>query len=256
MSDSPAPPPDPANPYQVQIMRNAMTPRTEDDGASRQIGPYKPVLRACDLCPARCCYFSVKVSLPDAIDFCQTLGLPFFAALTLVPSSLPRAFRIERDPRIAPSITEWSGSAEIALRRKDDGSCQMLINLGGYARCGAYDARPSTCRLYPLTWDATVARGSPGALMCPYPYAVTDAAERRFVADVTRSIDRWALHDRVLAEWHAEEPTGGRTVDAFLAFAIPRAAGLMGVSVGSILAPGNADQRLHGAMVHAGVIKG
>jgi Fe-S-cluster containining protein len=244
--------------YNIKIMRNAMAPLANDDGTPRNRGPapYLPVLQACDICPGRCCRLNVKVSLPDAIHYCTTLGLPFFAGMMLVPSPhAAHAFKVERDPRVNPETEGWLGTCEIQLRRKEDGSCHALTNIGGYERCGVYAARPSLCRLYPFIWTSDVAKGNPGMILCPVPYAVTEAEERKALKDIERSIENWELHDAIVAEWHAQEPPQGRTVEAFLCFAVPRTASILGIAYGEMLAPGAPNQRLFDAMLRSGVIR-
>lgn len=248
-------------PYNVTILKNAMTPFANDDGTPRgKIPlPYLPVLDACNLCPSRCCRLNVKISLPDAIEYCTTLGVPFFAGLTLAPSAHEaHAFRVERDARVNPDHEGWLGTAEIQLRRRADGSCHALVELNGYERCGVYAARPSLCRLYPFSWTSDVARGSPGMILCPVPYGITEAAERQFLRDVERSIEGWELHDDVVAEWNARElAPEARTVEAFLLFAIPRTAELLGgaIPVDTILARGSPPQRLYEAMTRSNVVR-
>jgi Fe-S-cluster containining protein len=245
--------------YAIKILRNAMAPLANDDGAPRTkgIAPYLPVLHACDLCPGRCCRLNVKVSLPDAIRYCTTLGLPFFAGMTFVPSPHPtHAFKVEHDPHVNPEKEGWLGTCEIQLRRRDDGSCHALVNIGGYERCGIYSARPSLCRLYPFIWTSDVAKGNPGMILCPVPYGVTEAEERKALNDIERSIESWELHDDVVAEWHDREPPEGRTVRAFLSFAVPRTAQILGVSYGDTLAIGAPNERLFEAMMRSGVLRG
>ena len=94
---------DPQNekrPYGLKIIRNAMVPLVDEQGNSRSFGPYKGVVGACNLCPARCCRYTVKVSIPDALRFCTVLGVPFFAGLRLVASDSPRAFTVKYDSRV------------------------------------------------------------------------------------------------------------------------------------------------------------
>jgi Fe-S-cluster containining protein len=245
--------------YNIRLERNAMTPLANDDGSPRGKLPsaYLPVLNPCQVCPARCCRLNVKLSLPDAIHYCNTLGLPFFAGLTLVPSDHPaHAFKLERDPRVHPNEEGWLGRCEIQLRRRADGSCHGLTDIGGYERCAIYDARPSMCRLYPMVWTSDVAKGSPGMILCPVPYAVTESEEQKFLRDIEHSIDRWEMHDDIVAEWNASTPEGGPSVDSFLQFAISRAAERMGgVPYASIVARATSHQRLYEAMIASRVVK-
>lgn len=241
--------------HNLKILRNAMVPHTAEDGTPLHIGPYQPVRDACEICPARCCRFTVKVSIPDALRFCSILGLPFFAGLTLAPGGGPRSFEIEHDRRINPDVEMWPGTADIVLRRADDGSCGMLISVGGHDRCGAYAARPSTCRLYPVTWTSDVAEGGPPLLACPVPYALTPSLQETFFEHALDSIDRWALHDRIIAAWHEQDVEGGRTTQAFLHFSMTMAAEELGVDLGRILDVGGPLERLQQAMIDSGIIR-
>lgn len=256
--EAPATDAPPERPHRLRILRHAMVPLADADGRARHVVPYRPVKDACQVCPARCCRLNVKVSVPDALHFCETLGLPFFAGLTLVASSSERAFRVQHDARLFPDIdpSGWGGAAEIMLRRRDDGGCSFLQTIGGYERCGVYSVRPSTCRLYPITWDSDVAKGGPAMVMCPVPYAITPEVEDAFYRDAELSIGRWALHDELLAAWHAEVADEARTVEAWLAFAFPRAAERMGLRVVHTLDTNAPFERLRLAMVASGVIRG
>lgn len=239
-------------------MPSAFVPKVGPDGKPvSKIQPYLPVLGACSLCPARCCRLNVKVSLPDAIHYTKTLGVPFFAGITFVPGSHPaHSFEVERDDRLVPEGDGWSGRAELQLRRQESGACHALVVLGGYERCGVYAARPSLCRLYPMTWTSDVAKGGPEAVLCPVPYGYTEEEERTFLEEVERSILGWEIHDDVVAAWHAHTPEGGRTTEAFLEFALPRAAERMGIDdLSGILDEGWPDQRLYQQMVASKVMK-
>ena len=244
-------------PFNIKLLPSAYVPKVGADGkAVSKIAPYLPVLGACQLCPSRCCRLAVKVSLPDAIHYCKTLGVPFFAGMTFVPGDhRHHSFQVERDPRVVPTEDGWHGRAEIQLRRGDDGACHALARLAGYERCGVYGARPSLCRLYPMTWTADVAQGGPEAVLCPIPYGFDDADEASFIREAERSIEFWEIHDDVVLAWHQHEPEAGRTLRAFLEFAIPRAAERIGVDPSGVLAEGWPEQRLYEQMVASKVIK-
>lgn len=239
----------------VEILRHAMTPRTDPEGRPlTKILPYLPKKDPCLLCPAKCCKLVVKVSVPDALHYCRTLGVPFFAGLILAPSADPkRGFLLERDPRLIRPEDGWPGRVEIQLRRQENGYCHGLIDVGGYERCGVYGARPSFCRTYPVSWTAETVEGGPPAILCPVPYAVTPEAEAKFLADIQAQIDSWALHDRLVAEWNqAEIPS--RTVEVLLDFVLPKAAAILGGSLDGVLAIGDVSQRLYDVMIEAKVL--
>lgn len=181
--------------------------------------------------------------------------MPFFSGLTLKPSDhKSHSFRVDRDPRLNPEEEGWLGFAEIYLRRKEDGSCHALTNIGGYDRCSVYEARPMICRLYPMSWTSDVAKGSPAMILCPVPYGVTEPAEQRFLRDAEISIDRWRHHEDIVKEWNeSEQPV--RTVEKFVEFAVPRAAAIAGVSTEDTLSRGTPEQRLFTAMQTSKVIR-
>jgi Fe-S-cluster containining protein len=256
-SDPPKDVVDTKRPYGLRIIRNAMVPLVDDDGKPRHFGPYQPVVGACNTCPARCCRFTVKVSIPDAVRFCVTLGVPFFAGLRLVMSERDRSFKLNHDERIFKEVTaeHWTGAAEIALRRREDGGCAHLVDLGGFERCGVYSARPSTCRLYPIVWESDRAQGGPPLISCPVAYGVTAQMEETFYQDAAESIQRWQIHDDLLGVWHARSADEAQwDVLSFLHFAIPRAAEIMGVDGASILEAGGSFERLAQSMRISGTL--
>ena len=249
---------DPQRRHGLRIIRNAMVPLTDEDGRARHFGPYKPVLDACNICPARCCRFTVKVSIPDAVRFCVTLGLPFFSGLHLVMGDGPRSFRVTHDARIFTQISaeHWGGSADIVLRRSEDGSCAHLLNIGGFERCGVYSARPSTCRLYPVVWESDEAQGGPALISCPVAYGLTPTMEQQFYEDAAQSIESWQLHDNLLKQWHERsEDQDNWDVMSFLEFVVSRAAEHMNLDASNILAPGSAYEQLAQAMRQSGTLK-
>lgn len=238
----------------VEIRGQAFAPLADAEGAPRsRIAPYLPVLNACNLCPARCCRLNVKVCLPDAVHYCATLGVPFFAGLTMVGSEDPEhAFALDEGPRFAEADTPWPGRAEIQLRRRKDGRCQSLIKVGEHDRCGVYGARPAFCRTYPVAWTAETVQGGPAAVVCPVPYGITPDHEAELVQDVQRSIRFWGLHDRIVAEWNAM--SAPRSVQDFLQFAIPRTCEVLDMEAGLTLVRGDRERRLYQAMLDAKVI--
>ena len=230
-----------------------MVPLVDEQGNPRTFSPYKGVVGACNLCPARCCRYMVKVSIPDALRFCRVLGLPFFAGLRLVASDSERAFRVDYDSRLFPEFDEanYGGKAEIALIQRDDGGCSHLVGIGGYERCGVYAARPSTCRLYPVVWESDVAQGGPPVISCPVAYGMTPAMEDDFYRDAKESIENWQLHDELLREWEAEsERDDESSTDAltFLRFVFTKAAERLGVELKEALDLGTPFERLADAM--------
>lgn len=249
-----AAPDDPPEP-EITLELTAYTPRTDAEGRpERRVLPHLPVINPCRTCPARCCKMTVQVSLPDVLVYCHTLQVPFFAGVTVVPGQHPEhAFALGPDPRFVRGEEAWPGSGELQLRRREDGRCHGLVDVGGYERCGVYEARPSTCRVYPVMWSGGGARGGPAALVCPVPYAVTPGEEARLLADARRARDAWALHAEVVRAWNQNAPEAA-SVEDFLRFAVPRVAERLGLPWQEILASGSPDERLWASMVSAGLL--
>jgi Fe-S-cluster containining protein len=238
----------------VVLLPQPFTPLADAEGRPRtRLAPYLPVVGACSLCPARCCRLHVKLSVPDAVHFAVTLGVPLFAGLRPVASEDPEhAFRLDRDPRVVAEDAPWPGTAELELVRRPDGGCHALVQVGAHERCGVYGARPSFCRTYPVAWRGEKMEGGPKVIMCPVPYGIDPDEEARLRADLARSIRLWAAHDALVAEWNATP--GPHTVEAFSAFAVPRAAAVLGVRADGVLAEGHREQRLYDAMLAAKVV--
>ncbi|HJL40010.1 MAG TPA: YkgJ family cysteine cluster protein [Myxococcales bacterium LLY-WYZ-16_1] len=239
-----------------KIVPSAYTPRTDASGVpERKVLPYRPMVDPCKICPGRCCHLNVKVSLPEALRYTGTYQLPFFAGLALVPSSHERrAFQLDRDPRLVAAHDGWMGTAELQLRRQESGACHALIDAGGFKRCGIYPVRPSLCRLYPFSWESEDAKGGPEMVLCPTPYAITPSAESQFLTDVEDGLAAWRLHEEVVAAWNGRE-TDDWSVEAFLAFTLPRVGEAIGIDPEPVLAAGTADEQLTDAMIRAETLR-
>ncbi len=241
---------------EVELMRHAFTPLVDEQGnpRSRIPSPYLPIVGACSTCAARCCRLIVKLSLPDAIRYCNTLQVPFFVGLRLTPSAhLRHSFKVDNDPRVMSFPENYQGAAEIMLRRRDDGACASLLEIAGHQRCGVYGARPTICRQYPLGFSSPVAKGGPEVVICQVPYGVTPQEEEELKKEMARSIEDWELHDDVVEYWNQQEHSS-RTVRDFLEFAIPVTAKEMDVGYEGILSDLNVDQQLHQRMVKSKVV--
>ncbi|MFO0727341.1 MAG: YkgJ family cysteine cluster protein [Myxococcota bacterium] len=236
----------------LAVIHTARTPLTDEAGKPRTFSPHPPQLRACDLCPGRCCRKYIQTSIPDAVLLCATLGVPFSAILRLAPASPgPRAFAVDKDERYIAAEDGWPGYGELALRQHPDQSCVFLAEFEGHFRCGVYGLRPSVCRLYPLSWTDGERQGGPNSVLCPFPYAVTPSMEARFLDDLEQARLGWARHEALVAEWHARPAEDPRSFDAFLRFVVPRAAAELGVDAGPMLDPRSAADK-YAAAVSAG----
>ena len=241
--------------FGVRLLHQAFVPRIDESGRPRsKLGHPDAITGPCRICPARCCSMVVRLALPEGIHLSRTLQVPFFSALTLVASDHPyHAFRLDPDPRWVANDGPWSGRAELALRRREDGSCHALVEIGGYLRCGIYAARPSFCRTYPVKWTSDVAEGGPVRVVCPIPYGVSDAEALLLEQEIERSIEGWELHDDVVDVWN--RGPGPFTAEAFVAFAVPRVAREMGIEVPDALVYGTPTERLDEAMHRSPLVR-
>ena len=243
-------------PSDVRLSQNPFTPRCDEEGRpTTKIVPFAPVVEPCTVCPAKCCRLRVKASVVDVVAYCRVLQVPLFAGHVVRETDAhSHSFRMAFDERAEGEAATWSGFAELELRRHDDGRCHGLIDVGGFERCGVYAARPAGCRTYPIGWETEETRGGPGSIVCPVPYAIRPQDERQFVANVEEAIDRWALHDAIVAEWNASSPEGGHRLDAFLVFAMARVARALDVDTSVVLQPGGAAERLHELMMASRIV--
>ena len=239
------------NGEKIVLVESPMTPLVDDNGYprsrslesnnNRQL--LQSAINPCEVCPAKCCNHLVVLSLPDAIEFCQTLGIPFLSGLRFSPSqngATKTAFLMDHDSRLNPECQpdEWPGTANITLPRHNNGSCKMLVDIGGYKRCGVYSVRPSACRTYPMTYEVLGVRTGSVQISCPTPFPI-DATTEKELKDVALSAEKkWHVHMQVIKEWEAFEPDDGRTVENFLLFSIPRAAQLSGLPFYKVIFPG------------------
>ncbi len=235
----------------LRVISTPYVLRTDEDGTSGSpIQPYRPLLNPCRLCPARCCHTSIKASLPDVIRYCETLEVPIFAGFT-VEQTLDerRGFKLDPDPRFHDPDDGWPGWAALRLRRAPGGGCAGLIDVGGYARCGVYDARPMNCRLYPVSWEDEHGGGGPQAVLCPAPFAVTPSVEAQVEADAALARRWWAVHEAAVAQWNQSEPPD-RSLERALESLLTGAAAELGRSLPPVvLALGTPGQRLDDALI-------
>lgn len=242
----------------VRVEMHAMTPRVDARGRLKHYSRFEPVDRACELCPARCCHLTVHVSLPEVLRLSSVLEVPFHAAFAFVPGEGVRSFALDAkgDPRAGRYAEEWPGRGVIALRRLESGACQYLVDVGGFWRCGIYELRPATCRLYPVTWETEAARGGPPMVLCPVPYVVTPERERQLRRDVGQTLENWALHEEIVAAWEARPPDAPRRPDDFLRFALTAAGERLSIDPTKALETRAAGEILFQTMVDTKVISG
>jgi Fe-S-cluster containining protein len=229
----------------ISFIESSMTPLVNDRGdpysmESNDEQPLEPMIDQCEVCPAKCCAGIVILSLPDAIEFCQTLGVPFLSGLRFnfwQDVVTETAFPLDHDERISPESQpgQWTGKADITLPRNDDGICKFLVDMNGYKRCGVYAARPSGCRTYPLAFKRSGKRTGPQQIACSAPFGVTRKMENEYRIAAASSHKNWCVHSQVIKQWEAFEPEDGRTVENFLLYTIPLAARLSGLQYDKVL---------------------
>ncbi|MCA9549470.1 MAG: YkgJ family cysteine cluster protein [Myxococcales bacterium] len=228
----------------IKLLPSAMTPLATEEGALRRIGPYLPVLDACRLCPARCCRLTVRCSVADVVRFCHVLQLPWQAGFRIIPGDSPESIPV--------TTGEGTTNVDFALRQKSNGDCANLVEHAGYWRCGSYAARPSPCRLYPVSYDAPTRAGGTPYVQCPVPWPITPSAELRLKEDIQMSIDGWALHQSLRQAWI---DAGGGDQAAMVQFILTRARDALSLDAPDLLAQGSPDARLFAAMKDARVIR-
>ena len=235
----------------LRVVGRPYVPLTDAEGRSTsRLQPYPPMLHPCRLCPSRCCYLPVKVAFADVIHYCETLEVPFFAGFTFEHGGHPRRqIRLDRDDRFTDPEDGWVGFGELRLRRNADGGCASLKEVGGYWRCGVYDARPRTCRLYPVTYRTDGGVGGPNAVLCPAPYAVTPEMAQQAEEDIKIAERNWQIHELVAEEWNkAHVPD--RSLERALEFILTRTAEHLERSLPPvILALGTPEERLNDELV-------
>lgn len=232
------------DPHQIRLLPQAMTPLCDEAGAPRGFAPWKPVIDACSLCPARCCRMTVRCSVADVVRYCKVLDVPWQAGFRLVPGEGPQTFDV--------ATADGVRAVEFALHQAPGGDCANLVEHHGYWRCGAYDARPTPCRLYPVSYDAATRKGGAGVL-CLVPYGVTPEREAALKAEIARSIEGWTEHQRIADAWRAV--VGPRTEAAMAQFVLTEAAKAFGADASRLLASDSPQERLRQQMLGAGVLR-
>jgi Fe-S-cluster containining protein len=203
----------------LRVLSGPYTPRVGPDGRSRLPTPLRPAEDPCRVCPARCCHQKVIVSVPEALRIADTLDVPLASVVDFVPLDGPHSFPLDADAARASVWRAFEGTAGIALRRRDDGACWFLVDLDGFKRCSAYALRPGSCRLYPVSFEWGDLRSGPTQLLCPVPFAVTDAVVAGVEAAAAQTIDDWATHDAIVEGW-AKAAVDRRSPELFWSYAL------------------------------------
>jgi len=193
-----------AKKLKVIYERSTMTPELGEDGTVLSGSLYPPSSNPCSNCQAVCCTSRIETSIPDMVDFCFGLGVPFHTAFELAENGL-KPFELEEGPRI------------FVLQRSDDGYCRFLGRYGDELRCGVYGLRPATCQLYPFTFRTEDQRIGPKLIRCPVPFGIKPDLKKEMTRAATKALTDWALHDALVKRWKRKKK---RSLDRFLRFCV------------------------------------
>jgi len=189
-----------------------MTPLMSEEGEVLSGSLYPPSSNPCPNCQAVCCTSRVETSIPDMIDFCTGLGLPFHQAFELAENGL-KPFELDQGPRI------------FVLRRGLDGYCRFLGRYDDEMRCGVYSLRPATCQLYPFTFRTEDQRIGPKMIRCPVPFGIKPSLEKQMSAAAVKALQDWELHDQIAKKWKRKRK---RDLSRFLRFCVEEVAKFRG----------------------------
>ena len=190
----------------LKIVYEASTTTPRLDATGKPIGGslYPPSSNPCPNCQAVCCTSRIETSIPDMIDFCEGLGMPFHTAFELAEDGL-KPFELDVGLRI------------FVLKRSADTYCQFLGRYGDEFRCGVYGLRPATCRLYPFTFNDGDQRIGPKLIRCPVPFGLSPDRELEMTATAKKALEDWALHDEIIKKWKRKRK---RDLESFLKFCV------------------------------------
>jgi uncharacterized protein len=154
----------------------------------------------CLLCPGSCCDdLAVTLNLVDIALIHRTLLIPVHDFLARYvdddPREKPFAFYIRKQP-IALALVPPPG--------KDRG-CSFLMDIGGWRRCGIYDLRPGTCRVYPFTDQDGDVQHKPETL-CPRHFDLREVDDEAIKRAIAVYQEDWNAHARFAAEWNENPP--------------------------------------------------
>jgi len=154
----------------------------------------------CQMCPGACCTdLAVTLNVVDVARIHRALDLPVHDFLARYvdedPREKPFAFFIRKQP-IALALLPPDGT---------DRGCSFLLNIGGHRRCGIYDLRPGTCRVYPFTDQGNVVKHKEGTL-CPRHFRLREEHDEAIKLEIARYQEEWGIHAGFAAEWNENPP--------------------------------------------------
>lgn len=153
----------------------------------------------CSECPGACCdTLAVTVNVVDVARIVRALHLSVFDLL---------ARYIDEDPREIPYVF-WIRRQPVALALNPPGDkncgCPFLMHIGDDARCGIYDLRPGTCRVYPFSREKNRVYHKRSAI-CHRRFRVdpADPAIHQAIDEYQRD---WDIQAGFCDEWNADPP--------------------------------------------------
>jgi Fe-S-cluster containining protein len=154
----------------------------------------------CQLCPGSCCDdLAVTLNLVDVARIHRALHIPVHDFLARYvdddPRERPYAFFIRKLP-IALAL--------LPPEEKDRG-CSFLLDIGGHRRCGIYDIRPGTCRVYPFTDQGNVVKHKRGTL-CPRRFDLDEVDHETIRREIEEYQREWNIHAAFAREWNESPP--------------------------------------------------
>lgn len=153
----------------------------------------------CSQCPGACCTtLAVTVNIVDVARIVRTLHLNVYDLL---------ARYIDEDPLEKPYVF-WIRRQPVALALNPPGDktcgCPFLMKIGDDARCGIYDIRPGTCRVYPFSRQKGRVYHKHNAI-CPkrFRLAPDDPVVHAAIDAYQRD---WDIHAGFCDEWNQDLP--------------------------------------------------
>jgi Fe-S-cluster containining protein len=159
----------------------------------------------CTTCNGACCReYVVHISGRDAVTIAraQALAIEQFVEIVRQPSPAVDSFALDDE----------SDVYALALRRRPDGSCGLLIDLlDGSGRCGVYAQRPLTCAVFPLRLHHGSIDIRDDVICEPSGRRITTvdlSAARKLLVSTAYE---WNVYGRIVERWNAARAGNGVT---------------------------------------------
>jgi Fe-S-cluster containining protein len=167
----------------------------------------------CTTCDGACCRaYVVHVSGRDAVTIAraQALAIEQFVEIVRQPSPAAGGF----------ALGDQSDVYSLALRRRPDGSCGLLIDLlDGSGRCGVYVQRPLTCAVFPLQLHHGSIDIRDDVVCEPSGRRITSVDFSAARTLLVRNAYEWNVYDRIVGRWNAARAgTGATSAAAYFGF--------------------------------------